>query len=176
MLWTKFASPAAGQRLAAQNLTPMPGSFAASSRNPSRALVILLACGVPFAAAAPARSQNPSSPSDSRQQVSDQGPDAKRIPCCTTTTTLTSSLNPTTKGQNILFTARVVGSNGVHPAGTVDFYIGSTLFVTRALTNGVAAFGTAALPAGTMDFRAIFTGATDYDSSTSATLVQVVRP
>jgi hypothetical protein len=65
----------------------------------------------------------------------------------TTTTTLTSSLNPSTYGQPVTFTATVTSASGT-PTGSISFMSGGATLGTVALnSNGVAQFTTSSLPA-----------------------------
>ena len=66
----------------------------------------------------------------------------------TTTTTLTSSLSPSTFNQQVTFTATVTGQFGGTPTGTVTFSDGSTLLGTSPLNGSTATFSTAALAVG----------------------------
>src|SRR5262249_27585445 len=59
------------------------------------------------------------------------------------TTTMVSSLNPSTVGQNVTFTATVASSTTGIPTGTVTFKDGSTTLGTGSLSSGQAAFSTA---------------------------------
>jgi uncharacterized delta-60 repeat protein len=97
-----------------------------------------------------------------------------------TTTTLTSSLNPSTSGQSVTFTATVTtGYSYDTPTGTVSFYDGTTLLGSGTLStaNGVATatFTTAALAAGTHSITATYNGDANDLSSTSAALTQTVN-
>ena len=58
-----------------------------------------------------------------------------------TTTALASSLNPSTYGQSVTFTATVSGTGGT-PTGTVTFKDGPTTMGTGTLTSGQAIFST----------------------------------
>jgi hypothetical protein len=92
----------------------------------------------------------------------------------TTTTKLTSSLNPSSYGQLVTFTATVTpGLDGV-PAGTVNFLSNGTSIGTGTLTNGVATFATSQLPLGTNAITAAYAGSTDYLASKSSALSEVV--
>jgi uncharacterized repeat protein (TIGR01451 family) len=56
-----------------------------------------------------------------------------------TTTTIASSANPSTLGQNVTLTATVTGTDAGHaPTGTVQYMEGATLLGTGAVTGGVA--------------------------------------
>ena len=89
-----------------------------------------------------------------------------------TTTGLTSSLNPSVFGQNVVLTASVSSSTAT---GTVMFMDGSTLLATKSLSAGVATFSTTALTPGTHSLTAVYSGDSNYASSTSTALSQVVN-
>jgi hypothetical protein len=93
----------------------------------------------------------------------------------TTTTTLVSSLNPSTSGASVTFTATVASAGGV-PTGSVSFWDGATQIGTGTLSGGKATFATTTLPTGTDSIKAIYAGSTDFDTSTSAILSQKVNP
>lgn len=91
-----------------------------------------------------------------------------------TQTTLTSSLNPSLIGQPVNVTATVTGSGGT-PTGTVAFKDGSTIIVSGvALTGGMTTFQDPSLSAGTHSLTAVYSGDSNYSSSTSAKLSQTV--
>ena len=97
-----------------------------------------------------------------------------------TTTTLTSSLNPSTSGQSVTFTATVTASYSYDvPTGTVSFYDGSTLLGSGTLStaNGVttATVTTASLAVGTHSITATYSGDSNDLPSTSAALSQTVN-
>lgn len=85
-----------------------------------------------------------------------------------------SSLNPSTSGQAVTFTATVISSNGT-PTGTVTFKDGSTTLGTGTLSNGEAKFTTSSLSVGTHSITAVYAGSTDFSGSTSPVLSQVVN-
>jgi hypothetical protein len=93
-----------------------------------------------------------------------------------TTTSLASSLNPSTFGQSVTLTATVsaVGPGSGTPAGTVQFYDGTTLLGSHGLTSGVAALVTTKLATGTDSITAVYVASADYLTSTSSALSQVV--
>ncbi len=79
------------------------------------------------------------------------------------TTTLTSSLNPSTVGATVTFTAVVASAPaGTTPTGTVTFLDGTTILGTNTLTPlaGVqqATFSTNALPNGPNQITAVYAG------------------
>ena len=89
-----------------------------------------------------------------------------------TTTTLTSTLNPSTVGQTVTFTATVAPAVA---SGTVTFLDGATMLGTGTLSGGVATFGTSALAAGVHNITAVYGGDSSYAGSTSGGLVQQVN-
>jgi uncharacterized repeat protein (TIGR03803 family) len=94
-----------------------------------------------------------------------------------TTTTLTSSLNPSTYGQAVTFTATVApkSASGT-PTGTVNFLDGSTNVGNSPLnSSGVATFMTSMLLGGTHSMTAAYGGDTTFEPSTSSALSQVVQ-
>lgn len=91
-----------------------------------------------------------------------------------TTTTVTSSLDPSIFGQSVTFTATVAGSS---PTGTIQFLDGATsLGSPVTLTGGAAALATPALAIGTHSITAVYSGDTSNATSTSAILSEVVSP
>jgi hypothetical protein len=92
-----------------------------------------------------------------------------------TATTLSSSLNPATVGQSVVFTATVSSTTGI-ASGSVTFTDGSTVLGTVALFNGVAKLTSASLAAASHSIVATYNGDTNYNASASAALSQVVNP
>jgi hypothetical protein len=91
------------------------------------------------------------------------------------TTGVTSSVNPSTFGQSVTFTATVSGSGGT-PTGTVTFKDGATTLGSAALNgSGQAAFSTTALTAGGHSITASYGGDSNFGSSTSPVLTQTVN-
>ncbi len=86
-----------------------------------------------------------------------------------TTTTVVSSLNPSTFGEQVTFTATVSQTQGAAvPTGTVDFIddLTATVFGDDvALVDGVASFDFSALSAGTHPIRAVYNGTTAFNGS-----------
>ena len=96
----------------------------------------------------------------------------KNIP---TTTTLISSSNPSNFGQVLTFAATVWSTIGPAPdSESVTFTDGTTVLGTGTLKSGVATFSTSALTVGTHSIKAAYNGDSQYLSSASATLRQVV--
>jgi uncharacterized repeat protein (TIGR03803 family) len=90
----------------------------------------------------------------------------------TTTTTLTSSLNPSNVGQSVTFTASVAPQFGGKLIGTVSFYDGTTLL--RTVGVGAAKYKTKTLTSGTHTITATYNGSTSFSGS-SASLTQTVN-
>ncbi len=92
----------------------------------------------------------------------------------TTSTALTSSVNPSTHGQPIMFTATVTGESGT-PTGTVTFTDGPTTLGQTPLTNGIAAFSTATLTQGPHTIVASYSGDSAFGVSKSPPITQTVN-
>jgi hypothetical protein len=88
-------------------------------------------------------------------------------------TAVTSSANPSLMGQAITLTATVSASSGA-PTGTVTFLDGSTTLGTGTLASGTATFQASALTPGTHSVTAAYGGDTNFNSSSSGALSQVV--
>ncbi|MFB7885714.1 Ig-like domain repeat protein [Microbacterium sp. NPDC056057] len=84
-----------------------------------------------------------------------------------TSTSLTSSLNPSLVGQAVTFTATVTAGGSPVTAGTISFAdAGSPLGGAVALdANGTATLTTSALPAGTHPLTATYSGTAAYATS-----------
>jgi Bacterial Ig-like domain (group 3)/FG-GAP-like repeat len=91
------------------------------------------------------------------------------------TTSLTSTPNPSTSGESVVFTATVTSSIGAPPDGeTIAFKRGTTVIGTGTLSGGSATFTTSTLPVGTIGITAAYAGDTSFAGSTSKLLKQVV--
>jgi uncharacterized repeat protein (TIGR03803 family) len=94
----------------------------------------------------------------------------------TTTTTIVSSLNPSTHGQAVTFTAAVTSINGAPPNGeSVTFFNGSDVLGTVPLRGGVASLRTSALLVGVSTITARYVGDANFLTSTSPGLEQSVN-
>jgi hypothetical protein len=92
-----------------------------------------------------------------------------------TTTAVSSSLNPGTFGSPVTFTASVTGS-GATPTGSVSFMDGAGVIGTGTLNGGgQATFATASLGVGSHSITAVYAGDTNLTGSTSPALAQVVN-
>jgi hypothetical protein len=92
----------------------------------------------------------------------------------TTTTTLTSSLNPSNLGQAVTFTASVTPQYSGKVTGSVTFYDGTTALGTVSLSKGAAKFTTSTLAQGTHTITATYNGNANFTGS-SASLTQTVN-
>jgi uncharacterized repeat protein (TIGR03803 family) len=92
----------------------------------------------------------------------------------TTSTSLASSLNPSTYGQAVTLTA-TVSSAGPTLTGTVTFKSGTTSLGSASLSAGVAKITTSKLPAGTLTITASYNGDAAFEKSTSRAVNQVVN-
>jgi len=89
-----------------------------------------------------------------------------------TSTALTSSLNPSTSGAPVTFTATV--SPAVPDAETVTFYDGITAIGTGVTSGSVATFTTSSLSVGLHQINATYLGDSNFNSSSSPVLAQTV--
>jgi len=94
-------------------------------------------------------------------------------PCgTTTTTTLTSSINPSPQGQLVTLTAAVSPSAAT---GVVMFRDATDTLGTGTLSGGKATFSTSSLSAGSHSISAVYSGDGNSSGSTSSFLVQTVN-
>jgi hypothetical protein len=87
------------------------------------------------------------------------------------TTSLASSVNPSTYGTSVTFTATVTSG----ATGTVTFMDGSTTLGTGTLASGATIFTTSALVAGSHSITAVYGGDSNFNGSTSGVLTQTVN-
>src|SRR5208283_6119547 len=87
--------------------------------------------------------------------------------------TLTSSLNPSTYEQNVMFKVTVTNSSHT-PIGSVNFYDGATLLGNVALTGDSAQISSSTLTAGSHNIKAVYSGDSNFKSDTSS-VTQVVN-
>ena len=93
-------------------------------------------------------------------------------------TTVTSSLNPSTSGASVTFTATVAATSpgAGTPTGTVNFLDNGTQIGTGTLdSSGTATYATSTLTTGTHPITVAYLGDTNFLTSTSTTLSQVVN-
>ena len=87
-------------------------------------------------------------------------------------TSLTSSLNPSGTGVAVTFGASVYPTDAT---GTVQFFDGSTAIGSTAVSGGAATFTTSSLAAGSHSITARYSGDAKYAGSTSAAVAQTVN-
>jgi hypothetical protein len=94
-----------------------------------------------------------------------------------TTTTLTSSVNPSSYGQPVIFTATIAPTTGTAlPTGTVQFSIdGTNVNSPVTLNNGTATYATSTLAVGTHTIAAAYTPDTTNFTASSGSISQVVN-
>jgi hypothetical protein len=92
----------------------------------------------------------------------------------TSNVTLTSSLNPSTFGQSVTFTATVAPQFSGTATGTVVFKNGSRALATVMLAGGVATYSTSSLTSGSNTITAKYNGNINFSAS-STTLTQTVN-
>ena len=92
-----------------------------------------------------------------------------------TSTFVGSSLNPSTYGQNVTFTAQVFSSTAGTPTGSVTFYNFVFNIGTVNLSGGIAQLSTSTLTGGPHNITAAYNGSTNYVTS-SASVNQTVNP
>ncbi len=97
-----------------------------------------------------------------------------------TTTTVTSSLNPSTFGQAVTFTATVSDTSDTRvPTGSVEFFDGSTDLGAGSALSGsgssaTSTFSTSSLSVATHTIKAVYTATGDFQGS-QRTVSQVVN-
>jgi hypothetical protein len=91
-----------------------------------------------------------------------------------TTATVSSSLNPAAAGEAVTFSA-VLASSYATPSGAVDFYDSGALIGSAILdATGKATFTTSTLSAGTHSISVSFAGSSNFKSSVSSAISQVI--
>lgn len=92
-----------------------------------------------------------------------------------TTTSVASSLNPSTVGTSVTFTATVSSTTAGTITGTVTFKDGATTLGTGTINAGKATFNTSSLTQGSHSVTAVYGGDTNFATSTSTAVSQVVN-
>src|SRR5882762_4914170 len=91
----------------------------------------------------------------------------------TSAATLTSSPNPSTKGQAVTFTAKITSPTAT-PTGQVTFTAAKTVLGTAQLSRGVANLTISALAVGSTKVTATYYGDSNISQS-SASVTQTVH-
>jgi len=102
---------------------------------------------------------------------------AQTVNKTTSTTVVTSSLNPSIYGEAVTITATITSAHGGSVSGTVTFKDGATTLGTGAVntTTNKATFTTSTLAAGSHSITADYGGSVDDGASNSAALAQTVN-
>jgi hypothetical protein len=93
----------------------------------------------------------------------------------TTALTLGSSLNPSTYGQPVTFTAAITPRLGGQATGTISFKSGTTTLGTVTVSGNAASLTISTLKEGTHAITASYTGDSNFTGSTSNTVSQLVQ-
>jgi hypothetical protein len=103
------------------------------------------------------------------------GPVKQVVEKYATTTTLVPSVNPSSYGQAVTFTATVISSGPNASTGTVTFKDGSTGIGTATVSGGVATLTKSKLAVGSHSIIGTYEGDAASAKSSSAVLTQVVN-
>ncbi|HEV2380406.1 MAG TPA: FG-GAP-like repeat-containing protein [Terriglobia bacterium] len=89
-----------------------------------------------------------------------------------------SSLNPSSDGQNVTFTATIAPSvilpGQPAPTGTVVFDDGATAMGSGSLASGTATFTTSSLSVGTHEITAVYSGDSHFNPNVAPSITQTV--
>jgi sugar lactone lactonase YvrE len=95
-----------------------------------------------------------------------------------TATSLAAAPNPASVGASVTMTASITvpagQSNTTQPTGTVSFYDGSTLLGLGTVSNGTATYVASFATVGMHNLSAVYTGDTNFGTSTSANVVESI--
>jgi hypothetical protein len=104
------------------------------------------------------------------------GPIAQTVNRANSSMMLISSLNPSTFGQSVTFTATVTPNSGTAtPTGTVVFIDGATTLGTASLTSGQATFAISTLIGGNHSITASYSGDANFTGSIAGPIAQTVN-
>jgi hypothetical protein len=99
---------------------------------------------------------------------------AQTVNQASATTAVASSLNPSTFGQTVTFTASVQSLSGGTPTGNVTFFDGAISLGSVNLSGSSAQLSLASLSLGSHSITAKYNGDSNYTASTSAAVTQSV--
>jgi Big-like domain-containing protein len=101
-------------------------------------------------------------------------------PATSTTTSLSASpASPQRQGTTVTLTGTVkktTGATATAATGTMDFYSGTTEVGAASVSSGVATFSTKSLPSGTDSLKAVYSGNSAYNGSTSSSQNYTIEP
>jgi hypothetical protein len=86
--------------------------------------------------------------------------------------TLTSSVNPSSYGASVKFTAAVAPTNAT---GIITFMDGNTILGTATLSSGKASYTTSGLAVGSHSVTAVYGGDSNHNANTSSIFTQTVK-
>jgi autotransporter-associated beta strand protein len=132
----------------------------------------ILITGTSISGTLPAPTFSPALPSALVASLTSDGTSITLKISSTTAVALQSSLNPSSIGQTVTFTATVTGSS---PTGSVAFYDGADLLGSGSLNSGVGTLTTSSLTLGAHTITAVYGGDANHAGSTSAALQQQVN-
>jgi hypothetical protein len=90
------------------------------------------------------------------------------------TTAVTSSGTPSVYGQSVTFTATVTPTSGSGETGTVEFIVDGSNATNATLSGNTASYTLTTLGAGTHSISAVYSGDTNFASSSSSNFSQTV--
>jgi hypothetical protein len=111
---------------------------------------------------------------DSKYATSTSASLSQGIIKATSTTNISSSVNPSTPGQSVTFTISVAPQFTGIPIGTVKLTMGSTVLTTVTLASGTATYSSMTLPSGANVIKATYNGSGNFNGS-SGSITQTVN-
>ena len=101
-------------------------------------------------------------------------------PATSTTTSLSvSPASPQLQGTTVTLTGTVkktTGATATAATGTMNFYSGTTEVGAATVSSGTASFTTKSLPSGTDSLKAVYSGNSSYNGSTSSSQNYTIEP
>jgi sugar lactone lactonase YvrE len=170
--WAQPAPITYGTRLtallnasAANGSTPVPGSFAYTAT--AAGGVPLIIGGTSVLGAGSYTLTATFTPTDTTSYVSASDSVALTVTKAAPAIVLSSSADTVLVTNSVTFTA-TVSSSASTPAGSVNFYVGTTLLGSATLSQGIAAYSTSSLAIGSHSLTAVYSGNTNFSAITSS--------